>query len=47
MAIILPFAHYCVTKREMLERLIGDADQQIKNSINTDEEWDLYFTATQ
>ncbi len=38
---------YGVTKREMLERLIGDADRQIIDSIETDEEWDVYFNVTQ
>jgi hypothetical protein len=38
---------YGVTKREILERLIGDADRQIIDSIETDEEWDVYFNVTQ
>jgi hypothetical protein len=40
-------ARYGVTKREMLERLMSEADQQIKDTLNTDEEWDTYFNVTQ
>lgn len=39
--------HYGVTKREMLERLILAADQQIIHSLDIDsEEWAEYFNVT-
>jgi hypothetical protein len=39
--------HYGVTKREMLERLILSADQQIINSLDLDsEEWAQYCNVT-
>ena len=38
---------YGVTKREMLEKLISEADGKIKDTLNTDEQWDAYFNVTQ
>jgi hypothetical protein len=38
---------YGVTKREMLEKLISEADGKIKDTLNTDEQWDAYFDVTQ
>lgn len=38
---------YGVTKREMLERLINEADQQIEDTLKTDEEWETYHNVTQ
>lgn len=38
---------YGVTKREMLERLINEADQQIEKTLKTDEEWETYHSVTQ
>ena len=32
---------------EMLERLINEADQQIENTLKTDEEWETYHNVTQ
>ena len=39
--------HYGVTKREMLERLITEADQQIEDTLMTDGEWETYHDVTQ
>ena len=38
---------YGVTKREMLERLINEADQLIEDTLQTDEEWEIYHNVTQ
>ena len=38
---------YGVTKREMLERLINKADQLIEDTLQTDEEWEIYHNVTQ
>lgn len=39
---------YSVTKREMLERLVCEADQQIVNSLDPDsDDWGTYFNVTQ
>ena len=38
---------YGVTKREMLERLINEADQLIEDTLQTDEEWETYHNVTQ
>jgi hypothetical protein len=35
---------YCVTQREMLERLILELDDDIRRTLNPDEpEWDEYY----
>lgn len=40
-------ARYCVTKRELLERLINNEDQRILATIELDSpEWDRYFKVT-
>ena len=39
---------YGVTQREMLERLLTSADQEIVSALEPDtEEWRLYFNVTQ
>ena len=39
--------HYGVTKREMLERLIISADDEIVKTLQLDTtEWDTYFNVT-
>ena len=39
--------HYCVTKREMLERLICEADDAIMKTIELDTpDWDAYMNVT-
>ena len=38
---------YGVTKREMLERLITEADQKIEDTLKNDEEWETYHSVTQ
>ncbi len=39
---------YCVTKREMLEKLIQEADEAIQRTLDpNDPEWDRYYGVTQ
>jgi hypothetical protein len=39
--------HHGVTQREMLERLIGDANKKIVAKLDpSSPEWDAYFTVT-
>jgi hypothetical protein len=35
-----------VSQREMLERLIEDADERIRKRLRSDAEWDEYFCVT-
>ena len=38
---------YGVTNREMLEKLVGEADQAVVSSLDPDRpEWSTYFTVT-
>jgi hypothetical protein len=38
--------HHGVSQREMLERLIEDADERIRKRLRSDAEWDEYFCVT-